>query len=30
MADNDWIMNLRRIVLQAIEAENPCDISQGL
>lgn len=30
MADNDWIMNLRRIVLQAIEAENPCDILPGI
>ena len=29
MADAEWIGNIRKIVLQAIEAGNPCDVVFG-
>lgn len=29
MADTEWIDNIRRIVLRAMEAENPCDVILG-
>lgn len=29
MGDMEWIENIKRIVLQAIEAGNPCDVIPG-
>ena len=29
MADAEWIDNMRKIVLQAVEAGDPCDIVSG-